>query len=102
MAYEYKLLRTAQADYEEIVSYLITIADGFSTAQNFVDEFDKQIRLVCENPDIHAISRMPELATLGYRPMLVNNYVALYFFREDIVFIAHIFHQLQDYGRYVV
>lgn len=102
MTYEYNLFKGAQEDYEGTVNYLISVSDDFSAAQNFADEFDKQIELVCENPDLYAISRLPELDVLGYRPMLVNNYVALYFFREDTVFVAHIFHQKQDYGRYVV
>ena len=41
-----------------------------------MDEFDRQIEAVCENPCMHALSRMPELAALGYRPFFVNSYVA--------------------------
>lgn len=102
MTYDYKLLKGAQDDYERIIAYLISIADGSSTAQSFVDEFDKQIGLVCETPDLYAVSRMPELTVLGYRPMLVNKYIVLYFFRDETIFVAHIFHQMQDYGRHVV
>ena len=34
--------------------------------------------LVCDMPELYGLSRMKELAVLGYRPMRVKNYVALY------------------------
>lgn len=101
MTYSYRFLDGAQADYEGIVAYLLSISDGPSAAQNFVDEFDKQINLVCSNPELYRLSRLPELAALGYRTMLVNKYIALYSFRQETVIVAHIFHQKQDYARLV-
>lgn len=102
MAYKYRMLAGAQRDYENILNYLCSVADGLSAAKSFADEFDHQIGLVCENPYLYSLSRMPEVAALGYRVMLVNNYLALYFFRKETVFVAHIFHQMQDYGRIVL
>ena len=44
---------------------------------------------------------MPELAARGYRTMHVNNYVALYRVKDDMVVVAHIFHQTQNYASLV-
>ncbi len=102
MAYRYEMLDGAKKDYESIVGYLISISDGSGAALRFADEFDRQVAIVCENPDIYGLSRMLELSALGYHAMLANNYVALYFFRDEMVFVAHVFHQLQDYARLVI
>ncbi len=47
------------------------------------DEYERQISPVRENSLFCRVSRMPEIAELGYRVALVRNYVALYFFRDD-------------------
>lgn len=101
MAYKLVILEQAQQDYEGIIDYLISASDGPTAARKFADEFDRQTELVCDNPQLHGLSRMPALADHGYRVMLVHNYIALYFFRDEMVVIAHIFHQSQDYARYV-
>ena len=41
------------------------------------------------------------LAKRGYRSALVGSYVLLYRFEGDTVYIAHIFHQRQDYATLV-
>ena len=61
----------------------------------------RQVDFVRGNPELHALSRMPELAAKGYRPLFVKNYVALYKVHDDAVVIAHIFHQSQDYARLI-
>ena len=99
MAFSYVLLAGAQREYADIVHYLCEIAESPQAAAGFADEFDAQIELVCENPYIHALSRMPELAARGYRPFFVKRYVVLYRVANDLVVVAHIFHQTQDYAR---
>lgn len=101
VTYKYEMLDGAKDDYEGIVEHLIALSDGPSAARSFADEFDRQIDLVCDNPDLYGLSRMPELKALGYHAVLASGCLALYFFRDDTVFVAHIFHQLQDYARFV-
>lgn len=101
MACNYELLDGAKEELGSIVGYLLAVSDGPSAANSFIDEFEKQMGLICDNPMIYGLSRMPELAALGYRTVLVKNYIALYFYRDDSVFVAHIFHQRQDYARLV-
>lgn len=102
MVCEYVILKGAQNDYQGIVEYLLEVKKSPQAALGFVNEFDRQLEMVCENPLLHALSRMPELASLGYRPFLVNRYITLYFYRDDLVVVAHIFHQTQDYGKIVL
>ena len=104
MATETKLRQLAQGGcpvyyFYSSERYLAANLANPSAALHFMDEFDRQIEAVCENPCMHALSRMPELAALGYRPFFVNSYVALYTVRENVVVVAHVFHQSQDYAR---
>ena len=102
MAHDYLILEGTQRDYERIIRYLSGDLATPSAAVRFMDEFDRQIETVCENPRLHALSRMPELAALEYRSFFVNSYVAFYSIREDTVVVAHIFHQSQDYARLAI
>ena len=99
MAHEYLILEGAQHDYEGIVRYLAANLANPSAALHFMDEFDRQIEAVCENPCPPAPTRTPALAALGSRQFFVNAYVAIYTVRENVVVVAHVFHQSQDYAR---
>lgn len=99
MACEYVILKGAQDDYRGIVEYLLDVKKSPQAALRFANEFDRQLEIACDNPLLHALSRMPELASLGYRAFFVNKYVALYFYRDGRVVVAHVFHQAQDYAR---
>lgn len=101
MAYRVVILDEAQKEYEAIVAYLIDVLQSPQAAINFMDEFDYQVSIIRENPFIHNLSRMPELAAKGYRTVLVNHYIALYKTSQDLIVVAHIFHQTQDYARLV-
>lgn len=78
MAFPRVILSSAQLEYEAIVEYLAVDLASPTAAERFMAEFSYQLDLVCDMPEIHALSRMPELAALGFRPMLANGYVALY------------------------
>ena len=101
MACKRVILPQAQRDFLEIVSYLADVLKSPQAAKGFMDEFERQLDLLCESPDLFALSRMPELAARGYRPLLVNSYVALVAIEGDVARVAHVFHQTQDYARLV-
>lgn len=101
MASKYVLLNEARREFDYILEYLVMRTGGTSAASALLDEFAGKIALVCENPELFGLSRMPELAALGYRSFPVKSYVVLYFYRDGQVFVAHIFHQRQDYARLV-
>ena len=101
MAYRAVIAREAQREYESIVAYLTSSLLSPAAASDFMAEFDHQLGLVCVMPQMHPLSHLPELAALGYRPMHVKRYVALYKVLDDKIVVAHIFHQTQDYARLV-
>lgn len=101
MAYKQQILPTAQIEIRNIVAYMADVLCQPTAAASFLDEFDYQFELVADNPRIHGLSRMSELASLGYRSMLVKKYIALYYIEGDSVVVAHVFHQSQDYAHLI-
>lgn len=101
MAYRAVILDEARREYRDIVSYMVEVLKSLQAAANFMDAFDGQLALAVETPELFPLSRMPELAAKGYRAMPVNNYLALYRIADDMVVIAHVLHQTQDYARLV-
>ena len=62
MAYRKVILAEAQQEYRDIVGYLVGMLRSEQAARNFMEEFDKQVNLVAENPELYGLSRVPELA----------------------------------------
>lgn len=98
---KYKFLISAQEELDEILEYLTALSGGTKTAVSFLNELEEKMNLICANPKIFALSKIENLSLLGYRTFFVKKYVVLYFYRDQTVFIAHIFHQMQDYARLV-
>ena len=94
MAYNVVILKSARYEYESIVGYLAQI-------RNFVAEFEYQLDLLREQPLLRHLSHIRELAARNYRSFPVNNYVCLYKFERETIYIAHVYHQSQDYARLV-
>lgn len=101
MAYKVVVLEGAQREIKEIVNYLVNILQSPQAASNFLDEFDHQVDLLKSNPDLFAIPMLPELAAKNYHTSHINNYIMLYSVRNEYVYVAHVFHQTQDYARLV-
>lgn len=100
MAYNVVILKSARYEYESIVGYLAQILKN-RAAGNFVTEFEYQLDLLREQPLLRPLSHMQELAARNYRSFPVNNYTCLYKFERETIYIAHVFHQSQDYARLV-
>ena len=101
MATDFRLTKQAALEYEKIVEYLSTKLKSPQAASNFEEEFLRVIDLACVQPEIFPLSQHSHLAKLGYRKLLVNRYIALYTYRDNVIIVAHIFHQTQDYARLV-
>ena len=90
MAYRKVILAEAQQEYRDIVGYLVSMSRSEQAARNFMEEFDKQVNLVAENP---------ELAERGYRCAPMNNYIALYKVADGQIVVCRIVHKSRDYAR---
>lgn len=96
MAYEVKILPTAEQEVDEILEYLLQ--HGKSTARRFADAYRRQLELLGSGVVDYGLSHLSELSALGYHSCLVNSYVLLYYYEGESLVIAHVFHQSQDYA----
>lgn len=101
MTYNVAILKSARYEYESIVGYLAQILKNPRAAGNFVAEFEYQLDLLREQSLLRPLSHIRELATRNYRSFPVDNYACLYKFEHDAIYIAHVFHQSQDYARLI-
>lgn len=100
MAYNVKILPTAEQEVDDIVDYLL--GHGIFTARHFLDKYRSQLQLLQSGVVDYGLSKLPELAVLGYHACLVNSYVMLYYYDNEDVVIAHVFLQSQDYAALVI
>lgn len=91
----------AKREYEAIIRYLVDVLKNPQAASAFLAEFDYQVDILRQQPLLRPLSHLPELAARGYRSFPIKKYTALYKYEDDTVFIAHIFHQSQNYARLV-
>ena len=99
--YEVVILETAESEIESIVSYMANILKNPQAAANFMDELDRQFKLIKSKSDVFAVSALPELAAKNYHVSFVNNHIMLYAVRKERIYITHVFHQTQEYAKLV-
>ena len=99
MAYNVLITKEAIRELDDILTYLET--NSKKAASEFIAEYEKALDNLRSGRIEYRLSRLPELQASGYRSVLVGSSVVLYKVREDTAYIAHIFHQRQDYARLV-
>jgi toxin ParE1/3/4 len=95
--YAIKLLRAAEEDFTEIVTYIA--AENPSAAEKMATKIEKNISLLSHNPYLGRIPEDEELVRLGYRFLVVQNYLIFYTLEEHTIFIYCIIHGARDYLR---
>lgn len=93
--FQIRLLKIAEEDFTEIVSF---IADENPTAAEAnADKIEKNLELLSENPKLGRIPRDEEIRNLGYRYVIVQNYIIFYTIEQRTIFIHRILHGARNY-----
>jgi toxin ParE1/3/4 len=93
--YEIRFLRIAEEDFVEIISYIA--ADNPKAAETIAIKIEKNINLLSENPELGRIPRDEDIKNLGYRYIVIQNYIVFYTIEERTIFIHRILHSARDY-----
>ncbi|MBK7103660.1 MAG: type II toxin-antitoxin system RelE/ParE family toxin [Ignavibacteriae bacterium] len=93
--YQIKLLKIAEEDFTEIVSYIAV--DNFNAANSLADKIEKNLELLSENPNLGRIPRDEEIRNLGYRYLIVQNYLIFYTIEERTILVHRILHSARNY-----
>ena len=90
---------TAAEEVRDSFAYLAVLSP--QAAKTFSSDYRAVVENIAHEVVEYRLSRIPELAAKGYRTALFNRYVLLYKKRSNTAYIAHVFHQSQDYARLV-
>lgn len=93
--YQIKLLKIAEEDFTEIVSYVAV--DNVSAANSLADNIEKDLELLSENPNLGRIPRDEEVRNLGYRYLIVQNYLIFYTIEDKTILVHRILHSARNY-----
>jgi toxin ParE1/3/4 len=95
LEYTIRFLRAAEDDLSEIINYIA--ADRPSAADTLVTKIEKNLNLLSKNPQLGRIPNEEELMSLGYRYLVVQNYLIFYTLEEQVIYIHRILHGARDY-----
>lgn len=99
MGYRIAATETFAHEYENVLDYLVDVLGSAQAATSLVDALDNVESILSEQPEINAISPKSALLVLDLREHFVKNYVLVYRIEDEVVYLEHLFHQSQDFGR---
>ena len=93
--YTIRLLQAAEEDLKEIITYIAL--DNPTAAESTANKIEKSLSNLSHYPLIGKIPVEKELASMGYRFLIVQNYLIFYTVEEYIVWVHRIIHGARDY-----
>lgn len=92
--YSVRLLEVAEQDLQEIVSYVA--GENVTAALALADRIEKDILRLAAHPYMGRIPDDDKLAGLGYRFLVVENYLIFYTVGDRTVLVHRIIHGARD------
>ena len=104
MAYNVRIMKKAEQDLFDIVTYFIDELYNQKAADSLLEEFLKEKENIADNPYMYPLSNDLVLQSEGYHRFLFKkNYIALYLIDDDKkeVSIMRIFYAKRDYANLI-
>ena len=97
--YEVRITRSAENDLREIWRYISTQLNAPTTALKMVQTIRESIAALKTSALMCSLVRDDRLAALGYRPLIIKNYIAFYTVseKEKVVFVERILYGRRDW-----
>ncbi len=97
MAHKYRIfyLPVAQGDLIDIFQYIQE--DDPEAAARFVDRIDKAVSKLERHPKLGSVPADERLGRLGYRMLVVNNYIVFYVVKKSEVEVRRVVHGKRRY-----
>lgn len=92
-----RLLTVAEQDLQELISYLA--AENPDAAATALDRIETQLQALQRHPFLGRTPNDPRLARLGYRVLVIHNYLAFYKVKGKTVLIHRVLHGARDFVR---
>ena len=91
-----KYLPIAQQDLIDIFDYIRE--DNPSAAKKFIDKINKSISKLETFPQLGVVPKDDRLELLGYRMLVIDNYLVFYVVKGNIVEIRRVIHGSRRYS----
>lgn len=88
-------LPIAQQDLEEILTYIEK--DNVIAAASFINEIDQKISQLTQFPHSGLIPKNERLEKLGYRVLIIHQYLVFYVVKDFVIEIRRILHGRRRY-----
>ena len=97
--YQIRLLKIAEDDFTEIVTFIAS--ENPIAAITIADKIEKNLELLAENPQLGRIPRDEDIRSLGYRYLIVQNYIIFYTIEKQMILIHRILHSARNYKSFL-
>ena len=97
--YQIRLLKIAEEDFTEIVTFIAS--ENPIAAITIADKIEKNLELLSENPQLGRIPRDEDIRSLGYRYLIVQNYIVFYTIENQVILIHRILHSARNYKSFL-
>ncbi len=91
-----RLLALAEQDLAEIYEYISI--DNPTAAERLLTRIQKDLRSLGTQPLMGRIPRDPDIARLGYRYLIISEYLAFYRLEPSVVLVHRILHGAREYS----
>ena len=93
--------QTFGKELDAVIEYLAVDLQSRAAASSLMQSLQKAWENLEAYPEMGPVSSRPGLMVLEMREYRVRDYVVIYRFDGERVFLEHIFHTLQDYERLI-
>lgn len=93
--YVVRLLQVAEDDFNDIVTYIAS--ENLATAEVIAAKIEKNLSYLCNHPFMGRVPTEEELARLGYRYLIVQDYLVFYTIEGQTILVHRIIHGARDY-----
>lgn len=92
--YTVRLLSIAEQDLTDLVSYLA--AENARAAPEMLDRIEARLEALQSHPFVGRVPHNAKLTALGYRVLIIDNYLVFYKVRGNVVLVHRILHGARD------
>ena len=92
--YTVRLLSIAEQDLVDLVSYVA--AENSRAAAEVLDHIEAHLEALQSHPFVGRVPHNPKLTALGYRVLVIDNYLVFYKVKGNAVLVHRILHGARD------
>ena len=89
-------LSTAERDWVEIFKYIMK--DKPAAAASLLEETDRSISKLSQNPEPGVVPNDDRLKNLGYRILIIRKYLVFYVVKKESIQIRRVLHGARQYS----